>query len=192
MHRVTSPRRRCLAAGALLAVATLLPLAGCGGGDDGGVPDGAAAGRELSLAVDLYFPGDGTSLVPERRELAVSDDPEAQLRALAEAVLAGPETPALHRPMPEGVELRAVYLTPSGVVYLDLASPDEGEPPAGGSDQERLRVYSLVNTLLLNVAEADRAVVLWNGVQRETFSGHLDLSRPLVPDTSLVARTEGG
>jgi len=30
-------------------------------------------------------------------------------------------------------------------------------------------------------------VLLWNGTQRVTFSGHLDTSRPLVPDRSLLA-----
>jgi len=192
------PRRRRSAARArsaqtaVFALLALLPLAGCGrDGGDGGAT-GTTGGRAMSLAVDLYFPGNGTTLVAERRELAVADDPEAQLEALAAAVLAGPETPALNRPLPEGVVLRAVYLAPGGVVYVDLASPDGGEPPAGGSDQERLRVYSLVNTLLLNVAEAKSAVVLWNGVQRPTFSGHLDLSRPLLPDTTLVARAESG
>lgn len=187
---MTRRRRRAAPLLAALLALLALPLTACGpGGGDGGGTDSAA---ELSLPVDLYFPGDGTRLVPERRELEVPDDPQAQLRALAEAVLAGPATPALHRPLPEGVELAALYLTPSGVVYVDLASPDEGEPPAGGTNQEQLTVYSLVNSLLLNVGEAKSAVLLWNGVQRPTFSGHLDLSRPLLADPSLVARSEGG
>ena len=72
------------------------------------------------------------------------------------------------------------------MVYVDLVSEDGGPPPQGGSTEERLRVYSLVNTLVLNVAEARSAVLLWNGTQPATFSGHLDLSRPLLPDPSLV------
>ena len=69
----------------------------------------------------------------------------------------------------------------------DLVSEDGSPPPAGGSTEERLRVYSLVNTLVLNVAEAKSAVLLWNGAQPATLSGHLDLSRPLLPDPSVVA-----
>jgi hypothetical protein len=38
------------------------------------------------------------------------------------------------------------------------------------------------------VPQASRVVLLWNGIQRESFSGHLDLSRPLTPDRSLVSR----
>lgn len=144
-------------------------------------------GEELRLAVDLYYPGEGTLLRRERRELAVTDDPEAQLLTLARAVVAGPATPSLLAPLPGGVSVRAVQLTADGVVFVDLVTEDGSAPPPSGSTEELLRVYSLVNTLLLNVAEARSAVLLWNGAQPETLSGHLDLTRPLVPDTSLVA-----
>lgn len=144
-------------------------------------------GEELRLAVDLYYPGEGTELRRERRELAVADDPEAQLLTLARAVVAGPVTPSLVAPLPAGVSVRAVQLTAEGVVFVDLVTAGGEGPPASGSTEELLRVYSLVNTLLLNVAEARSAVLLWNGVQPETLSGHLDLTRPLPPDTSLVA-----
>jgi hypothetical protein len=157
-------------------------------GEDGAArPGGGAGGEELRLAVELYFPGMGTTLERERRELAVADDPEEQLAALARALAEGPSRPGLAAPLPPGTGVRGVSLGEGGVVYLDLVSEDGGPPPASGSTEERLRVYSLVNTLVLNVAEARSAVVLWNGTQPATFSGHLDLSRPLVPDPSLVA-----
>lgn len=154
-------------------------------GSDAATP--RTEGEELRLAVDLYYPGEGTELYRERRELAVADDPEAQLLTLARAVVAGPVTPSLLAPLPAMVSVRAVQLTADGVVYVDLVTADGDGPPASGSTEELLRVYSLVNTLLLNVAEARSAVLLWNGVQPETLSGHLDLTRPLVPDTSLAA-----
>jgi hypothetical protein len=142
----------------------------------------------LPLPVDLYFPSQGTTLGRERRELRVTEDPEDRLLALARALLEGPEDPSLFRPLPAGVEARAVYLDPAGVAYLDLVAEDAAEPPAGGTTEEMLRVYSLVNTLVLNVPQARSAVLLWNGEQRTTFSGHLDTSRPLVPDAALVER----
>jgi hypothetical protein len=40
----------------------------------------------------------------------------------------------------------------------------------------------------LNIPEARRVILLWNGVQPQTLCGHLDLTRPLLPDTGLVAR----
>jgi hypothetical protein len=44
-----------------------------------------------------------------------------------------------------------------------------------------------VDSVALNVPQASRVALLWNGAQRETFSGHLDLSRPLIPDRAAAA-----
>ena len=68
----------------------------------------------------------------------------------------------------------------------DLRSAERELPPASGSLAERATVYSLVNTLLLNVEGTRAVTLLWNGVQRESFAGHLDTTRPLSADTSLV------
>ncbi len=40
----------------------------------------------------------------------------------------------------------------------------------------------------MNVPQATRVALLWNGTQRLTFSGHLDTSRPLFPDRALLVR----
>ena len=74
----------------------------------------------------------------------------------------------------------------ASVAYVDLRSPDHPDPPGGGSSEEIQRVYSLVNTIVLNVPQASAVVLLWNGVQRETFAGHLDLTRPLAADRELA------
>jgi hypothetical protein len=144
------------------------------GGDDG---------PTLDLAVTLYFPTQGTTLAGETRGLAVPDDPERQLLALAHALLAGPESPILAAPLPPGVVVRSIHLD----------APEGAPPPPGGSTEELLRVYSLVNTLSLNVAAVEGVVLLWNGEQLVTWSGHLDTSRPLAADPSLIERRrEGG
>jgi hypothetical protein len=186
------PRLALAAAGALAVLALLAggwwwwQRRAQGPGEDGAaVP---ADGPLLDLAVTLYFPTRGTTLAGEPHQMAVPDDPERQLLALARALLAGPANPALAAPLPEGVEVRSVHLGIDGVAYVDLAAPEAAEPPSGGTTEERLRVYSLVNTLALNIAAVDRVVLLWNGVQRQTFSGHLDTGRPLAPDTSLIPR----
>lgn len=189
-----SGRRRWIAGAAAVAVLAAVALALWWSGRSGEPAAGGGGtattrdGDELALSVDLYFPGDGLLLRREHRELAPAADPREQLLALARAVLAGPSTPSLHAPLPDGVDVRSLYLSPQGVVYLDLGGEEGAPPPRGGTTAERLRVYSLVNSLLLNVGEARSAVLLWNGEQPQTLSGHLDLTRPLLPDPSLVAR----
>jgi len=139
------------------------------------------------VAFTLYFPGSWGRLEAESRELAVADAPRGRARALVLALLEGPRTRGLHRPFPEAVGLLDVYLGNEGVVYVDLGGEEMPDPPASGSLEEMARVYSLVETLTYNMPEVRRVALLWNGVQRETFSGHLDTSRPLGPKDDLLS-----
>jgi hypothetical protein len=175
----------------LLLLLLVLTATAC---DRGGPEEEAPAAPEAPplephlLSAELYFPGAGGRLYPEIRELAASDDPEQQVRSVVEALLAGPQGDGLVAPLPEGVEIALLHLDAGGVVYLDLRSPDDGPPPPDGSSAELQRVYSLVNSILLNVEAARRVVLLWNGVQPTTFAGHVDTTRPLTADRRLMAR----
>jgi hypothetical protein len=138
------------------------------------------------VGFNLYFPAAGGGLAAEARELQVTEAPKDRIRKLMEALLAGPKTAGLARPFPQEVTLGSVLLGGDGVAYIDLRWPDHQDPPPGGSTEELQRVYSVVDSVALNVPQARQVGLLWNGVQRETFSGHLDLTRPLVPDRAPV------
>ena len=143
-----------------------------------------------TLAVELYFPGTGSWLQSERREMAVGTESAERISAVVAGLLAGPRDRAMRSPLPEGVSVRRVYLGENGLVFLDFESP-ESSPPASGSLREMLTVYSLVNTVLLNFEELDRIVLLWNGRQLRTFAGHVDTTRPLAANSDLIARDAG-
>ena len=147
------------------------------------------AASEETWTADLYFPGEGGRLYAEPREVPVAGDVSQRIATLVSALLAGPRLPATRPPLPDGVSVRKVYLIEDGTVFLDLSSPDGAPPPASGSWREMQTVYSLVNTVLLNVEEAQQLVLLWNGRQLQTFAGHLDTARPLEPQSSLIAQT---
>ena len=185
--------------------------AGRGGGRAArrGADEGAAGAATERHAFDLYFPASGGGLRSERRELQVSEAPKDRIRKVLEALLSGPaaapaaaprpsstgaaaaapgESPAgLVRPFPPEVKLGSVELSADGTAFVDLRWPDREDPPESGSTEEIQRVYSLVDSLALNVPQVNRVVLLWNGTQRITFSGHLDTSRPLLPDRTLLA-----
>jgi len=184
-------------AGAAAALVLLLVASGCrrdgtGGppGEESAIAEGAA-GSVLASSL-LVFPNASGELARERRQLPLPQGVEERVAALLDALLAGPETAGLVAPFVEGVAVGSVYVDSHGVAYVDLLAPEQPDPPGSGSRLEMQRVYSVVDTVLLNVEGLRAVVLLWNGRQRQTFAGHLDTSRPLALDESLVTDAAGG
>lgn len=173
-----------------VALAAVVALVWLGAREEGAAGPGDEAGETAAgrpAAFELFFPGEGGELVAEERELAVTADPEVRARAVVLALLDGPRQPSLFRPFPEGTVLLDLYLDAGGTAYVDLGQEGTENPPASGSLEEMMRVYSVVDSLAYNLQEVERVALLWNGVQRETFAGHLDTSVPLAPREEILA-----
>lgn len=162
-----------------------------------GLRDGEAAPRPPTAApsepaeeqaeeIVLFFPGEGGRLYAESRSIAVVSGVEERVAVVVEQLLAGPTTPGLEAPLPAGTTLRGIDLLGEEVAFVDLGSQEE-LPPAG-SRREMLIVYSLVDSVVRNVETVERVGLLWNGIQRPTLAGHVDLTHPLPPDMGLVAK----
>jgi hypothetical protein len=180
-----------------LAVLALLSLVlfsvGCRRGDRGAAQPAAedgdpttvdVAGRELTL--HLLYPGRGELLTAEQRTITAPGLREELVRLVLQELFAGPTDPALERPFPPSVTVSSVFVSEGGIAYVDLGSPELADPAAAGSLAELLEVYSVVDSVLVNVPSLEGVVLLWNGVQRPTFAGHLDTSRPLVLKGDLI------
>jgi hypothetical protein len=144
-----------------------------------------ATGPTEKVNVELFFPA-GEGLRSEKRDLDVTAAPKDRIRKIVGALFAGPVSGGAVRPFPEGVILGGVQLGEDGTAYLDLLWDGHDSPPASGSTEEMQRIYSLVDSVAANVPQVKRVVLLWNGTQRDTFAGHIDTSRPLPPDRTLV------
>lgn len=162
-------------------------LSGRGGSRVQSEGPAAVGGPTEKVVFNIYFAADGGRLRGEPRELDVTEAPKDRIRKILAALLEGPKQPGLYPLFPEEVTLGSVLLGQDGTVYVDLRSQTQPDPPASGSTEEMQRVYAIVNSIVLNVPQASRVVFLWNGFQRESFSGHLDMSRPLSPDRTLIA-----
>ena len=159
-------------------------LQGLGDGGAEGGPAGSG-GKAVLVPFELWVP-EGIGLRVERRELQVTSAPKDRIRRIAEILLA--PRPGGGRLFPEGVTLAGVQLSKEGTAYVNLVWEGHEDPPPSGSTEELQRVYSLVNSITTNVPEARRVALLWNGLQRPTFAGHLDTSRPLAPLAALRTR----
>jgi hypothetical protein len=107
-------------------------------------------------------------------------------------VLSGPTDPELSAPFTRPLKVGSVDVSPEGVIFVDLLTEDGTPPLPRGSTEEMLALYSLVNSIVLNLEGAKAIVLLWNGRQLETLSGHIDTARPVRPDPALIAGTLPG
>ena len=90
-------------------------------------------------------------------------------------------------PFPPDTKIRQVFLDEDGTAYVDF-SREFAENAAFGASSEMAAVYAVVNSVAVNHKAVKRVSLLIEGGERETLGGHVDLSRPLLPQYSLVAR----
>jgi spore germination protein GerM len=135
--------------------------------------------------VHLYFSDPANQfLMAEERVLKSPEQPEFLARRIVDALIKGPQQ-GLSRTIPAETAVRAVYLTPQGICYLDLTSAVAENHP-GGIKSELLSIYSIVNSLVLNVTEIEAVKILINGDESVTLAGHIDLQIPIKANMLLI------
>jgi len=87
--------------------------------------------------------------------------------------------------LPKGNFIRSLFLSDEGIFYLDLKDEIFKYYP-GGASMELLSVYSLVNTLILNIPEIKKVKIIVNGKEKQTFNGHIDIRHPLKSNMTIV------
>src|SRR5205814_9718699 len=84
-----------------------------------------------------------------------------------------------------GTRLRALFVTERGDAYVDL-SREVAAAHTGGSLDELLTVYTIVNALTANLPAVSAVQVLVDGKEVDTLAGHVDLRRPLAKNLAWV------
>jgi spore germination protein GerM len=146
-------------------------------------PEGEA---ERTISVKLYFEApDQSGLLPEDRSLPFSVELSRQLRTVVEELVRG-STTGLTSSLPSDTRVLDVFVTARGVAFVSLSKEAAAGGP-GGSTAELLTVYSVVNSITANFPAVKRVQLLLDDRPISTFSGHVDVSRPLPPDMTFVA-----
>jgi spore germination protein GerM len=160
--------------------------------DDEPVPEEArtpheeepAASVERTINVKLFFQAaDRPGLAMEERTVPFSSDLGAQLKAVVGELVRGPSS-GLVATLPPETKVLEVFVTPSGVAYVDLSK--EASQGTSGSHDELLSVYSIVNSLTVNFPAVRRVQILLDDRPTDTLAGHVDLSHPLTADMTLL------
>jgi len=143
-------------------------------------PDNAPSAYE-KREIYLYFgDGQGKYLKAESRVVDQPADAVAFCRRILSALFSGPRQSGISV-LPQGVEIRALHITGDGIAFVDFETEAFDSHP-GGVESELLSIYSIVNTLVLNVDDVRTVKFLIGGKEAATLAGHVDLSYPFEAD----------
>jgi spore germination protein GerM len=146
---------------------------------------GVRAPATKKSVVHLYFSRRNSFfLMAEQRAVLHSDDANNLADTIVNALIKGPQK-GLVKTIPADTQLNALYITSDGTCYVDLSAAIRKNHP-GGSKSELLTVYSMVNSLVLNVPEVQRVQILIDGNEAPTLAGHIDLQLPFKANMLLI------
>jgi spore germination protein GerM len=141
--------------------------------------------QKRKMTVYLYFTDEkNIHLISEDRILFVTGDPVEIGRTIINDLIQGPRG-KLVRTIPKDTTLNAIYLSKDGTAFVDFSDIIREKHP-GGSQTELLTVYSIVNSIVLNIPQVHRVKILIEGRETLTLSGHIDLTVPLPANMILV------
>ncbi len=143
----------------------------------------AAPGRKIKAHL-FYVADDGLHLSGVEQDVAYADAPAAQAQEILNAQIA-PVAEPLMSAIPPGTKLRALYITDRGEAFVDFTG-DIVAHHTGGSLDELLTVYTIVDALAANLPAITGVQILVDGKSVDTLAGHVDLRRPLAKDLAWV------
>lgn len=143
----------------------------------------APPGRKIKARL-FYVTDDGLRLTGVERDVPFGEGTVQQARHIVEAQIA-PVTEPLVSAIPPGTKLRALFVTERGEAYVDL-SREVVTAHGGGSIDELLTIYTVVDTLTANLPAVTAVQLLVDGKEIQTLAGHVDLRRPLAQNLDWV------
>ena len=192
--------RRVLASSAIAVAATALFLLLFVGLPRwyGKRPQSAAAGTAVAAAAPTapappgrkikahlyYVADDGMRLTSVERDVPYGEGPVEQAREIVAAQVA-PVVDPLVSAVPAGTTVRALFVTEKGEAFVDL-SKDVVSAHPGGTMNELLTVYTIVNAVTENLPAVTSVQLLVDGKEVDTLAGHIDLRRPLTKNLAYV------
>ncbi|HQL89346.1 MAG TPA: GerMN domain-containing protein [Syntrophales bacterium] len=149
----------------------------------------AAAKRERKEVVLFFSDANERFLVQEKRLIPKGKNTIAQAEEIVRALVEGPKMGSI-RTIPAGTRLLTLRVA-DGTAVLNFDNPFIEQHP-GGTASEAATVYSLANTLALNLPEIKRIRIQVSGRDVTTIKGHIDLREPITPSRDIVKQARAG
>jgi len=140
--------------------------------------------KEEKQKVKLYFSDlNERFLIPEDRYITKRKSPGDNVKELVVALIGGPNTDLVET-FPKETDLRKVNVE-NGIAYIDFGRNLIDLHP-GGSASEMMTIYSLTNTITINVPSVKKVKLLVDGSALETIKGHIDTTKPFTINRELI------
>lgn len=137
-------------------------------------PLSAEGANQAKFPAMIAFDDDG---VIAQRELsaALPQETSERVRMVLRTLLHQySQSPSPH-PLPQGSDVRAVYLTQDGLCVVDVNAA-LADQHRSGMLIEQFTLMSMLETLALNAPQVKRVKLLVEGKERASLAGHADLA----------------
>ena len=135
----------------------------------------------------LYFSDrEGQYLIGEKREIQQRDDVEEEAEEIVNELIKGPKGKLIPT-LPPKTKLLDIEVEEGHVAKVNFDETLTKDHP-GGSSAEMMTLYSVVNSLTLNLPQIKSVQILIDGQVLETIAGHLSLKKPISPKPDLIRK----
>lgn len=139
-------------------------------------------------AVKLYFPSLSTpgKLEEESSEIRASELDQNRAKQIILKLIEGSKKNN-GRTISQEAVLREMFLSPDGTAFIDFSGDLQKNHP-GGIECELQTIYSIVNSLTVNILSIKRVRFLIDDAEVETLMGHSNLRQAFTQNLDYVSR----
>lgn len=159
---------------AVFTIVLVLSLSGPGWAQKEITPGKSHSGQALFEGFVYFTDAQQVALKSEKVRFQSKLDAHQLGREIIATLLSGPSQPNLKSLWPKGVKFNALFIADDGKAYVDLDITKEMTKEMD-TRLELLTLYSLVNSLTLNIPEIKKVKILVQGKDAITLAGHLDM-----------------
>ncbi len=130
--------------------------------------------EELFEGFVYYSDADKIALKSVKKNFSSSLDAYSLGMEIVRMVIKGPSDAVLRPTWPENTKLNAFFITDDGSAFIDL-DIDPSLAETMDTTSELLAIYSMVNSLALNISKIKQVKILIQGKDAQTLAGHIGL-----------------
>ncbi len=133
------------------------------------------SGQQQLFEGFLYFiDKDGRSLKAVKQRFAAGLSPHDLGLAIIKTLIEGPFLKEIDRTLPESTKVNSLFILEDGRAFIDF-DQNIRTLRSYSAQSEMLTIYSIVNSLILNIENINRVKILIQGETAQTLSGHINL-----------------